>query len=442
MSQHPFLFPLILFLVATLLVARSMWTRPSVGLGGAYMLQLWMLYAAGPCLRALPWSGLPDTSVVLDGFAASAYGAMAFAIGWFLTPQLFPLQRPRFVVQDAKLPVTYLVAGMISYFLLRPTIGHLPSVQSLTAVGSQLAVAGLCLGSFVQWKRGGWRTMLKWVVPALLLPVITVLHEGFLGFGVAALSLVFVFCAMFVRPRWVVVAALLIAAYAGMSVMVAYLENRTELRTAVWGGADLDTRLTALARTASLLHPFDPTDPHEIAIIDGRLDQSILAGLAVDRISERGDYAHGATLLNALIGVIPRALWPNKPAAAGSGGLVSRYTGIKFARNTSVGVGQVMEFYINFGMPSLIIGFFALGVLLGYSDQRSALLLHTGDWQRFVQWFLIGISCINVGGSLIEVTSTAAASVVTAQVVNSILAARKRAVQRKTASETNVLQPV
>ncbi len=46
---------------------------------------------------------------------------------------------------------------------------------------------------------------------------------------------------------------------------------------------------------------------------------------------------------------IPRALWPNKPVVGGSGDLVSTYTGIRFADGTSVGIGQVLESFVNFG---------------------------------------------------------------------------------------------
>ncbi|MBV8553063.1 MAG: hypothetical protein JOY54_17340 [Acidobacteriaceae bacterium] len=442
MSEHSFLPSLILFVIATGLVARSMWTRRSIGLGGVYMLQLWILYASGACLRALPWAGLRNTSVALDGFAVSAYGAIAFAAGWCIRPYLFPLRSPRFVKQNPKLPGLYIASGLISYFLLKPTIGRLPTLQAITLVGAQLALAGLCLGAFLNWQRGGWKLLLKWSLPALLFPLVTVLHQGFLGYGVAALSMFAVFCATFVRPRWVVVVALVLAVYSGTSFTIAYLKNRPALRTAVWGGADWRTRIDELAKTVSIIEPFDVRNRTDIEIFNERMDQSPLLGLAVDRLSERGDYAHGETLLNALIGLVPRALWPNKPVGAGSGGLVSRYTGLHFARNTSVGVGQMMELYINFGTASVVVGLLVLGLLLGYSDEKAALLLHSGNWPYFVQWFLFGISFLQVGGSLIEAVSTAGASVATGHIVNSIIAARARAAERKKIVPAGELQAV
>src|SRR5207249_8053409 len=57
-------------------------------------------------------------------------------------------------------------------------------------------------------------------------------------------------------------------------------------------------------------------------------------------------FAHGATFYEALLAPVPRILWPGKPVAAGSGDTMSRYTRLKFDRSTSVGIGQVAEFYI------------------------------------------------------------------------------------------------
>ena len=61
------------------------------------------------------------------------------------------------------------------------------------------------------------------------------------------------------------------------------------------------------------------------------------------------------------MGLVPRALWPDKPAVGGGGSLVTEYTGIPFEEGTSVGAGQVLEFYVNFGIPGVLAGFAGLG---------------------------------------------------------------------------------
>jgi hypothetical protein len=62
--------------------------------------------------------------------------------------------------------------------------------------------------------------------------------------------------------------------------------------------------------------------------------------------------------------MIPRVLWPDKPAVGGGGDIVSQFTGVQFARGTNIGPGQVLGFYMNFGIWGVIGGVCCLG---GYS---------------------------------------------------------------------------
>src|SRR5262249_48114281 len=146
----------------------------------------------------------------------------------------------------------------------------------------------------------------------------------------------------------VVVAGLLLG-FVGLSVYVSYMRDRSEIRDVVWGGQSLGDRVDRVATTFHAFEWFDPSKDEHLARIDSRLNQSFLVGAAVSRLSDIGGFAGGETLWDALIAVVPRALWPDKPVVAGSGNLVTRFTGIEFAAGTSVGIGQVMEFYVNFG---------------------------------------------------------------------------------------------
>src|SRR5262249_30725008 len=129
-------------------------------------------------------------------------------------------------------------------------------------------------------------------------------------------------------------------------------------------------------------------------------------------------FANGETILEAVLAPIPRALWPDKPSAAGSGDLVTRFTGVPFAEGTSVGIGQVMELYVNFATPGVFVGFIVLGAVLAYVDAKAAHYRDVGDWHRFTLWFLPGLSLLQLGGSLVEVTSSAAAAVAVALLLN------------------------
>src|SRR5262249_49683660 len=109
---------------------------------------------------------------------------------------------------------------------------------------------------------------------------------------------------------------------------------------------------------------------------------------------------------------IPRIVWPNKPVWAGSGDLVTRFTGLHFAEFTSVGIGNVMELYVNFGKPGILIGSIILGILLGVVDRTASRHLRAGSAKRFLLWFVPGQSLLLVGGNFAEMTAAAAGCVI------------------------------
>jgi hypothetical protein len=135
-------------------------------------------------------------------------------------------------------------------------------------------------------------------------------------------------------------------------------------------------------------------------------------GAAVNMLETTGQFARGETIIDAFLGLIPRVIWPNKPIRAGSGDLVTRFTGIEFAEGTSVGIGQVMEFYGNFGREGVVIGLFLIGLVVGTADRMAGWYLAAGDWKRFAAWYLPALGMLQTGGSLFELlTSTVAAGV-------------------------------
>jgi hypothetical protein len=87
----------------------------------------------------------------------------------------------------------------------------------------------------------------------------------------------------------------------------------------------------------------------------------------------------------------------------GGGSVVQDYTGIVFAEGTSVGAGQVLEFYANFGTLGVIGGFLLLGWLLGRMDVLAIRYLRQRQQARFLFCFIIGLALLNPGGNLLEV---------------------------------------
>ena len=75
-------------------------------------------------------------------------------------------------------------------------------------------------------------------------------------------------------------------------------------------------------------------------------------------------------------------------------------------------MGQVMEFYISFGQSGVIGGFLIIGLLVGLVDRLACRKLLAGDYQEFGLLFLPGLALLQVGGNLVEVTTSAAAAAV------------------------------
>jgi hypothetical protein len=412
--------------VVALAVGRSWRRTPGTGLVLSYVLNLWMIHWLAPTLYLLPWYHGVDQRIVEAGLEQSAYAVTAFAFAsLLLTPFLLnfgilPAARKAAAI-DANLPRAYLGIGAASYVALPLGIGAIPSATAIVSTGQQLAVVGLALCCWHAWRQGSRMTLLLWLGLTTLLPFVTIVTRGFIGYGAVAAATVLIFVSGFIKTRFITIATGILAGYVGLSVFVTYMRDRGDIRETVWGGQPMQVRLSQLEKTIARFEWFDLSNMDHLAAVDGRLNQSFLAGLAVIRLSDSGAYVHGDTLWEALIALVPRAIWPEKPVMAGSGNMVSEYTGLRFATGTSVGIGHVMEFYVNFGTLGVVLGFFMMGVLVTILDLAAAERLALNNLHGFVLWFLPGISLLQVGGSLVEMTASAAASIVVALITNKYL---------------------
>ncbi|MDP9171205.1 MAG: hypothetical protein M3N54_11350, partial [Acidobacteriota bacterium] len=397
-------------LVTAVLVWRA-WSRPGAGLVLSYCFQLSMLYWLGGLFHSLPWSELPETATVLAGLQKSTNGMVAFALGAFaMGPWLagrIAARKEQPVTPDPALPRMFIWIGVAFYFVVAPTLGRVAGFNAIGAVGSELVVVGISLNCWRAWSRGGAKNLVVALAPALLIPIVTLVVQGFLSFGVIALSTVILFSAQFFRPRWALLAAGVAFGYLGLTGYGAYMRDRNQNREVVWGGESLGNRVAAFQKTLATADWFDWRDPEHLAFVDDRLNQNFLVGSSVTYLSNTGNYAYGSTLMEAVVNMIPRVIWPSKPTSAGSFGLATRFTGIEFAMGTSVGIGPVMELYGNFGDLGIWVGFIVLGALIQAMDTMAGYHLSNGTWLDFANWYLVGISFLNVSGSFVECTASA-----------------------------------
>src|SRR5262249_45575578 len=145
-----------------------------------------------------------------------------------------------------------------------------------------------------------------------------------------------------------------------------YFVARRNIRDLVWGGTEVNVRTSGVFDTfLRNFGLFGFGDSNRLSFVENRVDLSNLTGIAVARLnSGQIDYAYGDTLAEAALMVVPRFLWPDKFVKVGGNSLISQYTGIRFANGTTVATGQVMELYINFGLPGIIVGFALLGLII------------------------------------------------------------------------------
>src|SRR5262249_36868385 len=163
----------------------------------------------------------------------------------------------------------------------------------------------------------------------------------------------------------------------------------------------------------------DLSSPNHIAALDGRLNQNWLVGVAVMSHEDgSAPFAYGAT--TPIWALIPRAVWPDKPGIGGSGSIVTDYTGIRFPEVTAVGAGQVFEFYVNFGIPGVLVGFFGLGYLLMQLDRGIMRSLAADDLRGFLLRAMPGLMLLQPGGSLLEMLVGCLAAYGSAHIVISL----------------------
>jgi hypothetical protein len=414
---------------AALLIALVVFGIGRPGRGGAltltYFLGLSLLHVPGVLPFLHSDSGLPDGGETQLGFEMTLLGMGALVAGAVLAGWIGQHQAmgapPRWRSQAFEgLGWRALALGIIAYFVLLPVSSRVPSLASVVAAFGSLLILGLWLVFYGAAVSLDQRRMLTTLALLPLLPLPTLVIGGFLGFGVSWALSVLAFLFVITRRRIGFYAAALPVAFLGLSLFVTYMGQRTDYRTflqeAHAGILDRVNRLSALVTEFQFL---DLASPDHLAALDARLNQNWLVGAAI-MYHEDGSvpFAYGATV--PLWALIPRAVWPGKPEIGGGGDVVSEFTGLRFAEGTSVGTGQPFEFYINFGIPGVLIGFLGLGFLLMRLDQGIMRSLAAGDIRGFMLRAMPGLMLLSPGGNLLEIFVGCVAGYVAAHIAISL----------------------
>lgn len=409
------------------LVVRS--PREGGALMLAYFLALSLIHVPGAlAYMDLAYAPLSDDDTVL-GFEATLIGMGAYLCGALLEKWVgrratsegaSTIDLPKLEGMSRR----FVLLGLLVFFFVLPLAAIIPTLTSIVAPLAGLLVVGIWLALYGAAVARNFHRLLAIMLMLLTLPLATLAIGGFIGVGLHWIMTAVTFLIVVVRRRFWLFAVSPLVVYLGLSFFVAYTGERVAIRETIWqqhaGLIDRLDRIGDIIRNFELL---DLRDPVHNAALDSRLNQNILVGRAVER-HQAGYYelALGSTV--PWWAFMPRALWANKPEIGGGGDLVAEYTGMTFGAGTSVGAGQVLEFYVNFGWLGVIAGFIGYGFLLMRLDRGLMRELALGNVPGIVFRALPGLALINAGNNLVEVFVGVVASLVTAYLV--VLLERRR----------------
>jgi hypothetical protein len=433
----------LLVIWAALLTVLVIFAIGRPGRGGAltlaYFLGLSLIHVPGVLPFLDPASGLSDWDDTQLGFETTILGMAAFVAGavlarWIDRRSAAATGAPpgRRAQAFERLGWRTFVLGVVTYFLLPPLSGRVPSLTSVTSALATLLILGLWLVLHGAAMAEDRRCTLATLALLPLLPLATLVTGGFLGYGVYWVLSAVAFLFVITRHRIWFYAAAPLAVFLGLSLFVTYMSQRMGIREVVW--VEQASMLDRLDRASAIVTEFELLDlasPTHVKALDSRLNQNWLVGAAVMNHADGWtSFAYGATL--PLWALIPRAVWPDKPDVGGGGDIVTDFTGIPFAEGTSVGAGQVLEFYVNFGIPGVLLGFLGLGYLLMRLDHGIMRALAADDMRGLLVRAMPGLMLLQPGGNLLEILVGCVAAFVGAHLIISIrffdvpLAARSR----------------
>ena len=404
------------------LCAFFVWLQARRAYGGAgfifiYILLFSVIHLFGAIIHAIPEFALKGANFVVLGFRESLYGLMAFCAGAFL-PILGRATLEQQAAKEARVAVPhktiwYLMVLGIVFFFARALLGKIPSVGASLNSGTNLMVVAMVLGFWTSWIEGKKAWMLFWVALCVGFPLFSLTFQGFLGFGASVAAVVLFSIASFYRPQWRVWAIGIPAIYFALSLYVTYMRERTAIREEVWGGSKMEKRIESMRKIYDDFEWLDLKKEEHIQRIDERLNQNMLVGMTVDRISTGEIYpVQGITLWWAVQSMVPRIIWKGKTVRAGSMDVAGYFTGQEYAKGTSVGLGQIMELYGNYKRWGVVAGMFLLGWLISIWDIRCGQALRSGDWRNYSCYFILLVPLLHAGGSAVELFSGTAAAAV------------------------------
>ncbi|MBI1767935.1 MAG: hypothetical protein HYR67_06150 [Bacteroidetes bacterium] len=260
--------------------------------------------------------------------------------------------------EAARLGYLLLAISLCMDLLVFAGLSPLESVASFT--GDMKYLAAFCF-LFTRSKFNFFLIVLLYIQLAL-----SVVKSGvFVSLFIWSLYLFFFMTLKYGMSFWVrstVFVAFLPAVFAIQSV-------KDEYRKATWKlnqepGVSLLSDLVEKKRAKDADDPFAETDG--VVRTVGRLTEGWHLGLTLRHVPRRHDFAYGSEMfLDMVSSVLPRLIFENKKRVNSQDKFLT-YTGHKLRGNTSMSIGVIGDFYINFGRWGSYITLFAFGTLIAF----------------------------------------------------------------------------
>jgi hypothetical protein len=388
--------------------------RISLGLPFAYLASLLLIHVPGAVAHLVGGSQLDGSEYVAIGIRETAFGAAAFVGGVWLARWGTPIRGGVGPAPRADFARFCLVGGWVFVYGLT-ALARIPSLGAVINTGGAIWMLGVLLGLRSALLTANVLRAAIWGGALAVYPVFMLVLGGFVSYGAAAVIVVISVLAVFARNYLRAATGVAAATVIGLTFFVNYFDHRSDIRESVWGGASMHDRLDSVGGMFADFHLIDLTSEKDLLALTQRLNQNMFVGLAATRLDEgQVEYLDGKSVTDGVLSLVPRAFWPDKPITGGSGQMVADMTGLTLNEDTSWGVGNVMEFYVNFGLTGVIGGFLLLGALIGYLDLRGAAAERRGDLRQVPVYFLPAVALIQPGASLVEMTGGAGAALIAA----------------------------
>ncbi len=432
---------LIVVLYKSLLLSR----QGTVGLPLAFVLSTTLLHV-GALVHLIPtydhtlnpylasWSYTQET--VAAGFEASVLGILGFTVGvvlanrWlrFRPSDMLP-PSPAFLLWTSKLLIAAGVGGTLLSVFAGGFIGSLPGLTAILGGFKNLLLLGVC-GLILHFSlmRQRRNLLLAVIGGAVAVVGVQMFTEGILGDSVAAAITIISFALILFRRKtsgmMKGLIVLMAASYLMLVAAVGWLDIRGEVRASVWGQAGMSERVGTFVNAVSNIKIFDAGYQTHLEYLDTRMNHNVIIGKAVEQLTASPSLsANGETILLAVLGWVPRAIWRDKPTRGGSD-TASLYTGQRLSDSSSFGTGPIFEFFINFRNPGVLIGMLVYGFILRWLDIRSVSMIKDGNLLNASYFFVAGAAMITPMNTLFFIVNGAVTSAIAAGIV--VFAARRR----------------